>query len=121
MTVAKSSTAAKLGEDAADLAKGRTPRRSKAAWKVLDRTSIVASGVLAPMVAAGAWRAVTGKRPPTLSRNPEIDTREAVAWAVVGGALVEVVKVVVRRGAAEYWVKSTGSLPPGMKSTVSSS
>ncbi|MFI5428790.1 DUF4235 domain-containing protein [Aeromicrobium sp. UC242_57] len=48
-------------------------------------------------------------------RHPEVSTREAVAWAVVGGAMVELVKVATRRGAATYWVKSTGQLPPGMK------
>jgi hypothetical protein len=44
-----------------------------------------------------------------------VTTREAVTWAVVGGSIVELVRVGVRRGAATYWVKSTGQLPPGMK------
>ncbi len=52
---------------------------------------------------------------PSSGRHPDVTTGEAVAWAVVGGAIIELVKVGVRRGTATYWVKSTGHLPPGMK------
>jgi len=81
----------------------------------MDRGATVASGLLATRVAAVAWRGVTGRPAPTLTRHPEVSTREAVAWAVVGGALVELVKMVIRRSVAVYWVRSTGDLPPGMK------
>lgn len=88
---------------------------SKGAWRVMDRSTSVLAGLVATRASTLAWRAVTGKKPPTIGRHPDVDAREAVAWAVVGGALVELVKVGVRRSAATYWVKSTGQLPPGMK------
>lgn len=84
-------------------------------WRVMDRGSSVAAGLLATRAAALTWRTVTGKKPPTSGRHPEVSTREAVAWAMLGGGLIELVKVGVRRGTATYWVKSTGQLPPGMK------
>lgn len=87
----------------------------KGAWKVMDRGSTIAAGLLARRVSATVWRAVTGKKPPINGRHPDVRTGEAVAWAMVGGALVELVKVVVRRGTSTYWVRSTGNLPPGMK------
>ncbi|KQO38965.1 hypothetical protein ASF05_03580 [Aeromicrobium sp. Leaf245] len=93
----------------------RPSRSSRSTWKLLDRGSTVAAGLLARQVSTLAWRAATGKKPPTAGRHPEVETREAVAWAVIGGALVEVVRLLVRRGAAGYWVRSTGDLPPGMK------
>ncbi|KQY59435.1 hypothetical protein ASD11_07670 [Aeromicrobium sp. Root495] len=88
---------------------------SRGAWKIMDRSTTVAAALLAREVSSVSWRAVTGKKPPTNARHPEVGTREAVAWAMVGGALTELVKIGVRRYAATYWVKSTGKLPPGMK------
>lgn len=87
----------------------------KGAWRLMDRGASLVAGMLAQRVSAVTWRAATGKRPPASGRHPEVSTGEAVAWAVVGGALIELVKVFVRRWTATYWVKSTGSLPPGMK------
>lgn len=84
-------------------------------WRIMDRGSSVAAGLLATRAAALTWRTVTGKKPPTSGRHPEVSTGEAVAWAMLGGGLIELVKVGVRRGTATYWVKSTGRLPPGMK------
>lgn len=102
-----------LGDIAATTPTTKAP--GKGAWKLMDRTSSIVAGLLAQRASAVAWRAVTGKKPPVTGRHPEVSTREAVAWAVVGGALIELVKVGVRRGTATYWVKSTGQLPPGMK------
>lgn len=100
-----------------DVDSRRPPRSvgSKSSWKVLDRGSSVVSGLLAHRVATVAWRGVTGRKPPTNGRHPEVSTGEAVAWAMVGGALVELVRVGVRRSASTYWIRSTGHLPPGMK------
>lgn len=110
----KSKKSAKKDQKAS---KDQSKQSGKAAWKLLDRGSTVAAGMLAPQLSAIAWQTATGRKPPVSGRNPEVDTREAVAWAIVGGALVELTKVLVRRSAARYWVKSTGALPPGMKST----
>lgn len=96
----------------------RTPRTkapSRATWKVMDRGSSIAAGVLATKASALAWRTVSGKKPPTSGQHPDVTTREAMVWAVVGGSIVEMVRVGVRRSAATYWVRSTGQLPPGMK------
>ena len=81
----------------------------------MDRGSTSAPAFLPQRVPATAWRDNTGKKPPSNGRHPDVRTGEAVAWAVVGGALVELVKIMVRRGTSTYWVRSTGKLPPGMK------
>ena len=87
----------------------------KGVWKLMDRGSTIAAGILAQRVTATAWRAATGRKPPISGRHPDVRAGEAVAWAMVGGGLAELVKVAVRRGTSTYWVKSTGHLPPGMK------
>lgn len=117
--MAKKAKKAMKGKDLQQLAKEAPPSKAKAggkgAWRVMDRGSALAAGLLAQRVSAIAWRTATGKKPPTSGRHPDVSTREAVAWAVVGGAIIELVKVGVRRGTATYWVRSTGKLPPGMK------
>ncbi|MET1132458.1 MAG: DUF4235 domain-containing protein [Aeromicrobium sp.] len=95
--------------------------RGRGAWRALDVGSGLLAASLAPKVSNLAWRAATGRKPPRNTRNPELSTKEAIAWAAIGGASVQVVRTLVRRGAASYWVRSTGGLPPGMKSTKDSS
>lgn len=106
----------KKSKKAADTSAAAKPTvGSKGSWKMLDRGSSIVSGLLAQRVATFAWRGFTGRKPPTNGRHPEVGAGEAIAWAMVGGALVEVVKVGVRRVASTYWIRSTGHLPPGMK------
>lgn len=89
--------------------------RGRGTWRALDAASGLVAASLAPRISNLAWQAATGRKPPANSRNPELSTKEAVAWAAIGGATVQVVRTLVRRSAANYWVRSTGGLPPGMK------
>ena len=96
----------------------RTARKKqpgKRTWKAMDRTSTIAAGLIAHRITALTWRAATGRKPPTSTRHPDVSNAEAVTWAVLAGAGIELTKVLIRRGIANYWVKSTGHLPPGMK------
>jgi hypothetical protein len=97
--------------------KQKQKRPSKTTWRLIDRTSTIAAGVIATQAAALVWRAATGQRPPSddASRDPAMQTREAIAWAVLAGASAGVLKVVLNRQAVAYWVRSTGDLPPGFK------
>ncbi|MEJ7633487.1 DUF4235 domain-containing protein [Aeromicrobium sp.] len=113
MAKKKSKHGEKLLAEAKSTPNTKSP--GKGAWRVMDRGSSIVAGMLATRLSVAAWRAVTGKKPPSSGRHPDVSTGEAVAWAVVGGAVIELVKVGVRRGTATYWVKSTGHLPPGMK------
>jgi len=90
-------------------------RLGKGTWKLLDAGSTLAAAAVAPRVSNTVWRAVTGKRPPTSSQHPEVSVAEAIAWAAIGGAVIQIVRTVLRRSVATYWVRSTGDLPPGMK------
>src|SRR5699024_9046707 len=91
-----------------------TKKSGSAAFKVMDKAGVLVTGMLVPQVAAAAWRFTTGRKPPSEARHPQISAREAVTWAVFTGVTTEVAKLLVRRGAARYWVRSTGQLPPGL-------
>ncbi|MGA8986453.1 DUF4235 domain-containing protein [Aeromicrobium sp.] len=109
----QSEHARKLAAEAA--ARPATKAHGKRTWKLMDKGAALVAGMLAQRASILAWRTVTGKKPPTSGQHPEVTTGEAVAWAVVGGAIIELVKVGMRRSTATYWVRSTGTLPPGMK------
>ena len=88
----------------------------KRAWKLMDRGATIGAALLARKLSALTWQTATRRKPPSDTNHPDNDIREVVAWAVIGGAIVELTRAMVHRGAATYWVKSTGQLPPGMKS-----
>ena len=68
-------------------------------------------------VKATVGHAATGKKPPANPSNPEVDVREAVLWAILSGAVITAVKILLTRRAANYYAKSTGQLPPGLTSS----
>jgi hypothetical protein len=88
---------------------------SKQVWKAMDRGSAVAAGVIGSRASELTWKLATGKTPPKDKKNPDADLREVAAWAFLGAGLTELIRVLIRRATASYWVKSTGHLPPGMK------
>ncbi|MFY0407884.1 DUF4235 domain-containing protein [Solicola sp. PLA-1-18] len=96
---------------------GKTKQSGKGTWRLLDTGAKVAAAVVATRASSLTWRAATGHRPPT--QHPDLRLVEAVTWAALAGATVELSKVLINRKAVEYWVKSTGELPPGMKPLAS--
>lgn len=93
-----------------------TPKAlGRGTWKALDSSSTFIAAMVAPKATQLIWQIATGRKPPKDSKNPEVGPLEAIAWAAVAGAGVQVIRTVIQRMAANYWVKSTGDLPPGMK------
>jgi Protein of unknown function (DUF4235) len=48
-------------------------------------------------------------------RCRDVTMAEALAWAVASGVAVGVARMLAARKAADYWRRSTGSLPPGLE------
>ncbi|MGL5810273.1 MAG: DUF4235 domain-containing protein [Nocardioides sp.] len=55
-----------------------------------------------------SWRAATGKNPPANPADPDVDIKEAVAWAAFSGTFVAIVRMLASRRAASYVARSTG-------------
>jgi hypothetical protein len=94
-------------------AKAQKPKGSKAAWKVLGNAAAIGSALVSTRVLNASWKAATGRRPPTKPESPDLAQREALAWAAFSGATTALIKTYATRRAAGYWVRSTGTLPPG--------
>jgi hypothetical protein len=88
--------------------------KGKRTWKLLGNTASLVAGLATMKALNATWKTATGKEPPTKPESPEIGNREALAWAAVSGAAMGLARMYATRRAARYWVKSFGSLPPGM-------
>ncbi len=89
--------------------------KGKKTWKMLGSGIAVAAGIATTKALNAGWRTATGKAPPTSPESPEIGGREALAWAGVTGLAMGVAKMYATRRAANYWFRSFGTLPPGMR------
>ncbi len=85
------------------------------AWRVIGLGAAIGAGVAARKVATTGWKLATGDDPPVNPEAPETSVGEAVAWALASGAVVGVARLLATRKVADYWQRSTGSLPPGME------
>jgi Protein of unknown function (DUF4235) len=84
-------------------------------WKLFGTVSAVAAGIATKKVLEVAWKTATGHPPPANPEHPDVQWWEAVSFAVASGAAIGVARMLTARKAAEYYRKSTGRLPAGLK------
>jgi uncharacterized protein DUF4235 len=100
------------------MAKDKSQKKSKDSSKVWSIFSLVAAllgATVARKSLTKAWQSATGKNPPANPADPDVDIWEAVLWAAVSGTAVQLARMLATRKAANYYAKSTGSLPPGLR------
>ncbi len=90
----------------------KAPESSKV-WSLFSVVATLLAAVVARKGLNAFWRAATGKEPPDNPADPDIELREAVAWAIASGAIVAIARMLASRRAARYYTRSTGHLPPG--------
>jgi hypothetical protein len=84
-------------------------------WRLLALLATVVAGAVAQRALATGWRAVTGHRPPGMPESPETRFAEAVAYSVIAGAVLNLVRVIAVRQAARYYAdRSGGRLPKAL-------
>jgi Protein of unknown function (DUF4235) len=84
-------------------------------WSVFSLVSALGAAAIAKKALNSGWRAATGKNPPANPADPDVDMKEAVAWAIVSGTLIAVARMLATRRAANYYARSTGHLPPDLQ------
>ena len=88
---------------------------SSKVWTVFSLVAAVGAAAVARKALDKSWKVATGKKPPENPADPDVELREAVAWAVVTGAFIAVARMLAQRKAASYYTRSTGHLPPDLK------
>lgn len=84
-------------------------------WSTFSLVSALGAAAVARKGLDTGWKAATGKQPPANPADPDVDVWEAVAWAAASGTLIALAKMFAQRRAANYFVKSTGHLPPPLQ------
>lgn len=80
-------------------------------WKLTGTGAAVVAGIATRKGLTTSWVAATGKEPPVNPEDPEVQWREAVAWAVLSGAAIGVARLLVARKLAQVWTQKSGSRP----------
>lgn len=88
---------------------------SSKVWSAFSLVAALGAASVAKKALDGGWKAATGKQPPVNPADPDVDVWEAVAWAAASGTFVAIAKMLAQRRAANYYFKSTGDLPPGLR------
>lgn len=87
---------------------------AKIGWKLVLAVFTMVVGLVANKAVTTAWKIGSGGKPPKKG-STEAGYVEVVSWAVASGAAAAVAKRFAEQRAASYWLKSTGSLPPGFE------
>jgi hypothetical protein len=84
-------------------------------WSVMEKGSGIGAAIVARKALTTGWSKAARRKPPENPADPDVALAEALAGAVATGALIAVARTLAMRGAARYYVKSTGHLPPGLE------
>ncbi|GAB2988592.1 DUF4235 domain-containing protein [Nocardioides montaniterrae] len=95
--------------------KNKAKGESSKVWSLMALVAGLGGATVAKKGLNAGWKAATGKQPPENPADPDVQIAEAVAWAAASGTIVALVKMVAQRRAANYYVKSTGQLPPPLR------
>ena len=87
-------------------------------WRILGGISAVLAGIAARKALVTGWQKTTGHEPPANPATPGTGWGEAITFACVSGAAIGLARMLATRKAADYYLRSTGHLPPGMEEVI---
>ena len=88
---------------------------SSKAYTLMGLAATLGATMAARKAMTAAWKVSTGKQPPSNPEHPEVSMGEAVAWAAASGVAVGLARMLASRKAADYYLRSTGHLPPNLE------
>lgn len=75
--------------------------------KILTAGAAVAASFIARKMTDGTWKFVTGSDSPENPEDPDIDIKEAIAFAVLSGALVGLARMLANRQTSKVVAKGS--------------
>ncbi|SOC56881.1 DUF4235 domain-containing protein [Ornithinimicrobium cerasi] len=79
--------------------------------KLVTVAAAFAATTVARKMTDGTWKFVTGKDSPSNPEDPDIDLKEAVAFAVLSGVLMGLARMLANRQTTRVLAKGQGKSP----------
>lgn len=83
-------------------------------WQVVAVGSAALAGIGARQLMNSGWKLVRRDEPPENPAARSVDWSDAIAWTVVTGVVVGLMRLVAERGAASGWRRVKGHYPKGL-------
>ncbi len=80
---------------------------SEKAWVAVTSLAVVGGAAAGRALLKGGWRATTGTEPPINPESEENTWMQSIAWALLTGAVVGLVRTLIRKSATTFrksWV-----------------
>jgi Protein of unknown function (DUF4235) len=74
---------------------------NKLVLKVVGGAAVGIATIVTKKLLDGSWKVATGNEPPTSAEDPDLTWSEALAWAVLSGAVIGVAQLLAARGARQ--------------------
>ena len=76
--------------------------------KLATTVAAIGASVVARKMTDGTWKFVTGNDSPSNPEDPDIDIKEAVAFAILSGVLVGLARMLANRETTKLFAKAQG-------------
>lgn len=76
--------------------------------KLVTTAAALGAAAIARKATDGTWKFVTGNDSPSNPEDPDIDIKEAVAFAILSGVLMGLARMLANREATKLVAKSQG-------------
>jgi hypothetical protein len=86
-------------------------------WNGVASASAIGAVMATKPLVEKVWKAVAHREAPGNPAHQDVGWGEALAWALVTGALVGVIRLLAQRAAASAWAKATGDYPEALRTT----
>src|SRR5690349_12820238 len=84
-------------------------------WTAMSLVAGLGAAAVTRSLLDRSWKVAAGKNPPENPADPDVGMGEAMLWAAITGAAVALARMVAQRRAANYYARSTGPRPPGLR------
>ena len=80
-------------------------------WSLATTGAAIGGGIVAKKVIEKVWALITDGNVPDNPEDPEVEWVEAVAFALVSGAAVQLVRVMINHKSTQAYARRQGRLP----------